>query len=336
MGLLILILAVPSVLAACLLAILILRRLQLLRAERRRRATKDRMQSVAAALVVEGEPPPPLSPAHAELLGEVLQGFSRQITGSGRDRIAQYFEEVGLVGRQLVALNHKRAWRRARAAFILGDACSPRAIEPLIRCLDDPDRDVRMAAVRSLGKLRAVAASAAIVTAMAAGRVPYILAGTMLIAIGPAAAPPLRELCDRATPGIRAELLELVGILGNADDGKRLPAALADPAPIVRTQACLTAGRLGTTAAAARITELLDDPEEQVRAAAAAALGQLQNDAALPGLLRQARDDGFAAAHAAAVAAALIDPAAVLMAAQRPDAGPHLAEAADRLGLANR
>ena len=50
-------------------------------------------------------------------------------------------------------------------------------------------------------------------------------------------------------------------------------------------------------------------------------------------LLEVARHDDFDPAAAAARALARIDPGLVLSAAQEPDAGPHLCEAADRLML---
>jgi hypothetical protein len=49
----------------------------------------------------------------------------------------------------------------------------------------------------------------------------------------------------------------------------------------------------------------------------------------VPRLLQQAREDRFEAARAAAQALARVDPAALLEAAEEPDAGPHLHEAAD-------
>ena len=70
-----------------------------------------------------------------------------------------------------------------------------------------------------------------------------------------------------------------------------------------------------------------------VRAAAARALGQIGAGRRRAALLEVARHDEFDPAAEAGRALARIDPGLVLSAAQEPDAGPHLREAADRLAL---
>jgi HEAT repeat protein len=83
-------------------------------------------------------------------------------------RIVEYFVREGTIDRELGALAEgKRAWRRASAAFRLGDIGNEAAAAALIDALSDPDRDVRIAATRSLGRLRAPEAGAGLVAAAA-------------------------------------------------------------------------------------------------------------------------------------------------------------------------
>ncbi len=320
-----------SICVAILLVIIAVRRIRLLRGQQRRAAAVDRLRDAAVELVVEGTPPENVPPQDADLLAEVLWRYSRQLTGDSRERIAAYFEEVGLVDRQLAALTSRRAWQRAQAAFGLGDTCSPRGVAPLIAALDDPDRAVRAAATRSLGRLKAAEAVRPLAWAAARRRVPAVLAGSMLLEIGPPALPQLLELADHPDPAVRGFAIELTGYLGGAGEADRLIDHLVDVDPTVRASACLALGRLGADQASHRVRSLLTDLVPSVRAAAAEALGEIGDPLVADYLLHQARHDEFEPAHAAAVAVARLAPHATFAAAVGPDPGPHLLEQADLL-----
>jgi len=325
-----------SVAAVLLLGLLSVRRLRLLRTERELARAADRLRGVAAALVMDGERPPALSTEDAELLARVLWDFSRQITGSGREEIAEYFEEVGLVDRQLAILASGAAWRRAQAAFVLGDACSARAIPALVEHLRDPDTAVRSAATRSLGRLRATEAAGGIVDAMADRRIPLALACGILIEIGAGGVPEITALLVHTDPRSRSTGVQLLGLLGSAADADRLRPLLTDPDGSVRAQACLALSRLAAGDIGETLRARLSDADPLVRAAAAEALGELQDEDALDDLLHMAAVDVFDPARAAASASARIDPEALLAAATGLDAGQHIAEAATRVWAARQ
>ncbi|QSB16450.1 HEAT repeat domain-containing protein [Natronosporangium hydrolyticum] len=320
---------------AALLVTLAVRRLARLSAERHRDRVLPELRLLAAALITDGEFPPPLPPRDSALLASVLWEFSRQITGTSREEIAAYFESVGLVDRELRLLSSRRGWRRAEAAYVLGDACSNRAVPALIERLDDADPQVVAAAARSLGRLRASQAVEPLASTMAAGRLPYPLGGTILIDIRTGVVPTLSWLLHHPEPRARAGGVELFGVLGSADDTGWVYPLLTDPAPQVRSQACRALGRLGDAEALPPLLARLSDPEPEVRAAAADALGEVGDPRALPELLAQARQDVFEPAQAAANAVARTDGARLLEAAADPDSGPHLAEAASRVGAAS-
>ena len=99
----------------------------------------------------------------------------------------------------------------------------------------------------------------------------------------------------------------------------------------MRARAAGALGRLASSDGADALTQALDDRIYFVRLHAARALGQVGERAAIPRLVRQAREDRFESARAAAEALSRIDPDALLAAAEEPGAGPHLHEAADLL-----
>jgi HEAT repeat protein len=313
--------------------VLVIRRSFLARQARRHNELVRRLRPTALALVDAAEPVSELHGEEAEAFAGILGGYARSVSGDARRRIATYFEASGGVEEQLRSLRSRRAWRRATAAFTLGDMGSPRAVPDLLRALDDRARDVRMAAARSLGRLGAAEATEPVIASSLSGRVPRDVAGLALLDLGPTAVPRLLELTEDADPRIRAAAVELVGLLGNAPDAKPILDRLRDPAAAVRAAGADALGRLGAGEARDALVRALEDRVPAVRAAAAHALGRTGGRRAAEALLPVARAHEFEPARAAAEALARIDPPLVLQTASEPDAGPHLREAADRIAL---
>jgi HEAT repeat protein len=320
-------LGAAGALSVCVLAV---RRIVVGRSDRIQAEAENRLLPVAISLL-EGErvPTDSLTENDAQLLAALLSRLGRNVRGESSERIAAFFEQNGLVARELGTLSSPRAWRRASAAFALGDMASSAAVAGLLDALEDPDGDVRAAAARSLGRLGAVAAVEPIVYALAGNQLPRSVAGQALLAIGPAALPRLRALLAAPEPNARSFAVELVGLLGDASDDVSVLERLRDSSAEVRAKAARALGRLGTEQATTALTAALDDRIGFVRVSAARALGDVGDRDAVPALLRVASGDEFDAARAAAS----LDPAGVRVAAVRPGAGPHLVEAADLLEL---
>lgn len=323
--------AILAALSALFVVVLVVRRLQIARGERFEREEEERLRPLALMLV-DGDAvvPATLGSRSGRVLAGLVARYGRWLDGDARVQIVAFFERSGGVAEELRALRDRRAWRRATAAYTLGDMGSPTAVPGLLEALDDPQRDVRAAAARSLGRLGAVEAVEPLVYGLAAGRVPRAVAGSALLATGSAALPALRELERRAEPEVRAFAVELVGLLGDASDGVLLIERLRDSSAETRAKAARALGRLGAREGASALREALSDRIPFVRACAAHALGEIGDRRAVPDLLRIARGDQHDAAHAAAAALARIDPDAL-----RREAGtaPHLVEAADILAL---
>jgi HEAT repeat protein len=309
------------------------RRFFIARAGQRRTEAESRLVPVALGLLDGVEPGTEVDDDDVTVLAALLGRFGRFVRGVETERIAAFFERHGWVDRELDRLGSRRTWRRATAAFALGDMGSDRATTALIERLQDPDPDVRAAAARSLGRLRAPAAVEPLVHRFAAGLIPRSVAGQALLAIGPAAAPGLRTLSETEEPVERAFAVELIGLLGDASDAERLFDRLHDTSAEVRAKAAGALGRLGAEDAALALAERLDDRISFVRAAAASALAAVGDQRVVPRLIHVARRDQFEAARAAAEAAARLDPDAVRRAAAQPGADAHLQEAADVLGV---
>jgi HEAT repeat protein len=315
--------------------LLVLRRSLLNRAMHRRSELTARLRPPAIAFVSSAADTdtPVYRGREAAVFAELLAVYARALRGRARERIAVYFEASGGVDHELAALASRRAWRRAAAAFTLGDMCSQRAVPALLEALDDRARDVRMAAARSLGRLGAVDAAEPLIASTLDGRLPRDVAGLTLFDLGPTAVPRLLELSSDVEPAMRAGAIELIGLLGGAGDAPPLIERLRDPSAAVRAAGADALGGLGAGEARDALVRALDDRSPPVRAAAARALGRTGGRQAVEALIRIARSDRFEPAQAAAEALARIDPRRLLEAAAEPDAGPHLHEAADMVAL---
>lgn len=301
--------------------------------ERRRLEAEGRLLLTAIA-VVEGDAVDIacLSEADSRVLASQLGRLGRSLRGASTERIARFFESSGLVEREVGALKSLRAWRRAKAAFALGDMGSPDAVPGLLEALRDPDSAVRGAAARSLGRLRAATAVAPIVFALAERQLPVSVAGQALLTIGSDALPGLRELETAGDAEARAFAVELVGLLGEASDVGRVLERLKDSSAEVRAKAARALGRLGAEVGAEELRIALQDRIPFVRGQAAHALGAVGDRDAVPALLEAACSDTFESARAAAHAAARLDPDAVRSATRGGNGGVHLREAVDLLG----
>jgi HEAT repeat protein len=317
-----------------LLLVLIVRRLLLARRERRHATAADWLLPVAIEFVAGDEPlPDGLSAYDQTVLAEQLRRYSQMLSGEATERIALYFRDSDALREARRGLHSRRAWRRADAAFALGDMGIDETTPDLLRALGDRKRIVRTAAARALGRLKAEEATVPLVEAFVDNRVPRGVAGDALLRMGPKIAPQLRELAGSREIELQATALTLLGLVGGAGDSDVPLERLQDPAADVRVAAAEALGRIGSPDCEPALEDALDDRMRLVRAAAASSLGTIGSRDALPKLLDIARTDEFRAARAAAQAAVKLDFAIAQAAADAPDAGPHLREAVDRAAL---
>jgi len=312
------------------LLVLVLRRLDLAREARSRLTLEERLRPLALQLLDEDAelPPRELAADEAAVFAELLGRYGRNVRGSAAARLETWFSSSGAVDVTIERLHSPKDWQRAAAAYALGDMASARVVPDLLSALGYRDAAVRAAAARSLGRLGATDAVEMLLEAQADGRLPRLVTGQALLAIGTPALPRLLPLVAATDERERAAAVELVGLIGGAVDARPLVEALRDPSAVVRAQAALALGRLAAEEAAARLRDLLDDRIPFVRAAAAEALGAVGDEVAAPRLRELAVADLFEPARAAAHALARIRPQLV-----SAGGSAYLDEAADLLAL---
>ena len=133
------------------------RRIHAQRLEREELAARHRAEPVLHALL-DGDAVDRDASADDAALAAMLAELSPSLAGETRTAIAEYFESTGAISRATRGVGHPLAHRRAESAAVLGDMCSDQAEPVLLMALNDRDADVRLAATRSLGRLRSRAA----------------------------------------------------------------------------------------------------------------------------------------------------------------------------------
>ena len=315
--------------AFALLTALSMRHVVLGRRDQHTTDAEQRMRPLAIGLLEDGDPVPELTQADQRALATVMGRYSRKVSGATSERIGAYFRESGGLAAEVEGMRSRRAWRRAAAAYALGDMACPEVVPVLAGALEDRNDEVRAAAVRSLGRLRDPTVTQTLVESLVAHRVPRGMAGAALLQMGSDAVPELRRIAGHEDAAVRQVALTVLGLVGDSGDADVALAAIRDPAADVRAAAAGALGRIGMGGAEAALREALGDAEHFVRAEAAGALGAIGAYAAVPRLVQIARTDRFKPARAAAQAVAAIDPVTLVEEAAKPEAGPHLHEAAD-------
>src|SRR6059036_282114 len=130
------------------------RRIHANRLEREDLAARRDAEPILHALL-DGDEVDRTTNADDAALATMLAELSPSLAGDTRTAIAEHFESSGAIGRATRGLGHPLAHRRAESAALLGDMCSDQAEPVLLLALNDRDPDVRLAATRSLGRLRA-------------------------------------------------------------------------------------------------------------------------------------------------------------------------------------
>src|SRR6476646_5288392 len=246
------------------------------------------------------------------VLHALLDGDEVDRNASADDTaMAEYFESTGAISRATRGVGHPLAHRRAESAAVLGDMCSDQAEPALLMALNDRDADVRLAATRSLGRLRSRAAVIPILHSLACRHVPRAVAANAVLTIGVAALPGIRTLVTTEHPATRAAAVEVLGRLGNPRDGESLRDRLTDEAPLVRERACEALAHLGSGDEGQALEDLLADDVRNVRAAAAAALATVGGPHNATRLLEIVHDDCAEVAEIAAATLATVAPGIV-------------------------
>ncbi|MCO8274982.1 HEAT repeat domain-containing protein [Actinoplanes sp. TRM 88003] len=230
-------------------------------------------------------------------------GLLGKLRGDAHAALVSVFLHRGAARAALGELHARSAVRRARAAQLLGDLELREAVPGLCELLTDRDHEVRVVAVRALGRIGEPRAAWRMIASLdLRDPVPSLLATHALVQMGRGAEVTLSAALDHPHARVRAVCLDALGLLGATGAVGRMARVLAEDDVLdVRVAAATNLGRLGARGALQPLIDVLDPPHpDLLRAAAARALGALGAPAAVPPLAAHLDDGEFQIAHEAA------------------------------------
>jgi HEAT repeat protein len=207
-------------------------------------------------------------------------------------RLLKFLRDSGLIEKRIFEARQLASWRKMRALVALGRTRAPEGIPALAEGLRDRNLEIRLAALRGLGRMACPQAAEEVLawvaeTGLTVAALPLQNALIQCCAESPQlllpfvqhAEGPLREVLGRvlgevATPSLGLDLLQFVG-----DDLDELRAAAA------RAMAHTKSGMAFDV-----LSQLARDPIWFVRLRAIVSLGKLVDPRAIPSLLRGLTD----------------------------------------------
>jgi HEAT repeat protein len=226
-----------------------------------------------------------------------------KLRGEAHAALISVFLRRGVARRAMRDLQHRSRVRRARAAQVLGDLELRAAVPELCRLLEDRQSEVRVVAVRALGRIGDPSAAWRLIASLdRPDPVPSLLVTHTLVQLGADAEVTLSAALDHPQARVRVVCLDALGLLGATGAVARIARVLsADDSLDVRVAAAANLGRLGTRSAIEPLTGALAPARPMpLRAAAARALGDLGAASVVPHLETLLDDDAFRVAHEAA------------------------------------
>lgn len=226
-----------------------------------------------------------------------------KLRGEAHEALVSVFLRRGVARTAMRELRSRSPVRRARAAQVLGDLELREAVPELCRLLTDRSGEVRVVAVRALGRIGDPTAAWRLIAGLdRSDPAPSSLVTHTLVQLGPEAAVTLSAALDHPLARVRVVCLDALGLLGATAAVTRMARVLRGDASLdVRVAAATNLGRLGTRSALDPLVEVLAPGRPvPLRAAAARALGDLGAPSAVPHLAALLSDDAFRVAHEAA------------------------------------
>jgi HEAT repeat protein len=225
---------------------------------------------------------------------ELVAGLLPKLRGADRSALVDILRRRGTIEKACRETKSRRSLKRGLAAELLGAAGAVEGEPYVTQLLHDRSAQVRLAAVRSLGRIGTPDAAAALVQHLdeTGARIPPHPITMALLRIGPDATEPLLAALDAGKPGVQTIAAEVLGVLGLIPAAESLERCLAqDPEPGVRVAAARALGRLGMPSSVpGLIRSLQTERHVDVLATVAGALGTMGDPVSIPTLTRALGD----------------------------------------------
>lgn len=212
--------------------------------------------------------------------------------GEAHARIADAYERLGFIDRDMGGLDSPLWWVRAESIRCLGQMRCSRAKAAMLAMLQDSVLEVRLMSAWALGRTGDLSVVRPILESLASeSRLAGLRLSSTVFELGEKAVEPLVSVSGHDDPAVR---LLAVHLLGELCSPKALPALLERcdrrEEKAVRIAAVKALGVLGDAKAVPALRSALRSGPWELRAQAAKALGRLKAEVAIP-RLREAMAD---------------------------------------------
>ncbi len=199
-------------------------------------------------------------------------------------RLLNFVRDSGLIEKRIFEARHLTGWRRMRALVALGRTRAPEGIPALTEALRSGKLDIRLAALRGLGRMACPQAAEEILAWLAeAGiNVPALPLQSALIQCSAERPQLLLPFVQHAEGPLREVLGRVLGEVATSSLGLDLLPFVADQREELRAAAARALAHTEPTFALNALFELAKDPVWFVRLRAIVALGQLADARAIP------------------------------------------------------
>jgi HEAT repeat protein len=237
---------------------------------------------------------------------ELAAGLLPKLRGADRSVLVDILRRRGTIESARQQTHSRLAVRRYRAVELLGAAGTSEGVPEAAHLLSDRNTEVRLAAVRALGRIGGVEAATYLLHHLDREKalIPPHPVTMALLRIGTDATAPLRTALNAGQINVRTIAAEVLGVLGVYPAVGNLHDRLqSDASPGVRVGAAHAMGRLampGSTDHLIRTMEI--DTDVEVLCAACTALGRIADPASIPALEKAIRHDSPIVRVAAAMA----------------------------------
>ena len=202
-------------------------------------------------------------------------------------RLLRFLRESGLIEKRIFEARQFTGWRRMRALVALGRTRAPEGIPALAEALRDRDLEVRLAALRGLGRIACPEAGEEILTWLGERglTVPALPLQSALIQCCAERPQMLTPYVQHAEGPLRELLGRVLGEVATPSMGMDLLQFMGDEREELRAAAARAMSHVGSGLAFDVLNELARDPVWFVRLRAIVGLGGLCDPRAIPALM---------------------------------------------------
>lgn len=228
-----------------------------------------------------------LRPLDCEIVETIVLDRLEVASPQETAQLTEFLRRSGLLDARIWEARHLRGWRRQNALVSLGRMQAEESIPALTEALEDGDAEIRVAAVRGLGRTGLSEAAEEIVKRVAQGTLHVPTAPLQNALLGCCRANPnlLLGYIRRAGDDVRPTLARVLGEVATPALDEELLLLASDPLPEVRASAARALGAAKPRLAMTALSNLATDEIWFVRLRAVVAIGELNDPRSIPVLI---------------------------------------------------